>query len=41
MCQSDRIQGILLDTDVINYESRTKPDYEITVVAERYFELAE
>jgi hypothetical protein len=40
--QSDESQGILLNADIIIYElPRTDPDYDITVVAQKYFELAE
>jgi hypothetical protein len=38
----DKAQGILLNADIIIYEvPRTDPDYDITVVAQKYFELAE
>ena len=38
--QIDKVQGILLNAD-ITMGSRTDPDYDITAVARKYFELAE
>jgi hypothetical protein len=39
--QSEEVQGILLNADMINYEVKSRPDYDITDVAKRYFDLAE